>query len=194
MRTRSLAVVGLVAALTLSACSDDDPEPRFEPSSSSAGATETPSSPTTETSETSETKPAEPTLPPEAQEATKEGAEAFARFYWAVVNYAQETGEVDLLRTLDRESCGGCRGGVQSIDRVYSQGGRMFGGEHTVLSARAEVSPTGGMTVEVKLKVERQEIRGAGSLNGVFLAGRSAVLMGVLHASGSWTVNSMAVS
>ena len=193
MRTRTLAVIGLVAALTLSACSDDSPEPRFEPESSSAAATTTPSSPTTEASET---EAVEPTLPPEAQEATKAGLEAFVAFYWKVVDYAEVTGDVQLLRTLSVDDCKTCAGGIEAIEDVYERGGRITGGTYELVSMRAFESDEtpGAWIVAASVRVGRQVVRGAGNLNETYPAGTQDLAILAEYDADRWQIASWETS
>ena len=108
MRTRSLAVVGLVAALTLSACSDDSPEPRFEPESSSAAATTTPSSPTTEASET---------------EPVGRTPVATVRAWFAALSMAMESGDLSAVKDLTSPRCETCNEQIDAVSGVYEAGG-----------------------------------------------------------------------
>ena len=119
MRTRTLAVIGLVAALTLSACSDDSPEPRFEPESSSAAATETPSSPTTETSET---------------EAVGRTPLATVREWVKAYNSTLRTGDAAEARSLTSR-CKPCDWQVDPVVEVHEKGGEFNGATWKIAAA-----------------------------------------------------------
>src|SRR6478609_11779950 len=113
-RTRAaLTALSLIPALLVTGCSDDDPKPKFGPTPSA-----TPSS--TPSSATSGPTTPLPTLPPEAQGTGPDAAEAFVKFYWATVNYAQATGDIDALRKLGDNSCKACRGGVGYLEEVFA--------------------------------------------------------------------------
>ena len=79
-RLRVAAATALLVPLALAGCAEDDPQPKLP----SASAT----SPTTTASATPDAA-VEPTLPPEAQGKDEAAAEAFVRYYWELVNYAQ---------------------------------------------------------------------------------------------------------
>ena len=89
-RLRVAAATALLVPLALAGCAEDDPQPKLP----SASAT----SPTTTASATPDAA-VEPTLPPEAQGKDEAAAEAFVRYFWDLVNYAQETGDVKTLKS-----------------------------------------------------------------------------------------------
>lgn len=127
---RLLPIVTLALVLLAGCSGEGEPEPRIAPSDSSSAASSTAPPP-------SPTGPVEPTLPAEAQGEDAAAAEAFVRFYWETVNYAQATGDVEGLRAIGAESCDGCRGGLEGIVETYEAGGRIEGGEMRVRSAKA---------------------------------------------------------
>ncbi|MDI6911311.1 DUF6318 family protein [Nocardioides sp.] len=123
--TRSRTVIAalcVVSVLALGACSGDDPEPRFAPPSTSA-----PTSPST----TAVSGPVEPTMPAAAKGSDAAAAEAFVRFYWEMVNYAQATGDVAGLKALATR-CINCDNGIDFITNAYDKGGQIRGGDGTV--------------------------------------------------------------
>jgi hypothetical protein len=102
----------VVSTLLLTGCSADDtvsapPRPR------------TPTSPVTTTSPT----PAPPELPTAARKNTKAGAVAFAHHYINLINFAAQSGDMDGLRWASQPQCRGCARLMQSIQKIYSQGG-----------------------------------------------------------------------
>jgi hypothetical protein len=180
---RSAAVaVMLLAGVSPVAC-DDEPDPGPETESSS-----TPSEPLTSGSPT---MLVEPTLPVEAGDGTRAGAEAFVQYYWDVVNYAQATGDVGLLRSLAQPSCTGCEGGAELIAKVYDRGGRITGPGYRVTGMEPARSPSGHWTVVVHTHVGTQVIRDAGDLNQRFPGGPGKWLMGVSRIEGSWSVTTL---
>src|SRR4051812_38018201 len=93
-RTRAvLTALSLLPVLLVAGCSDDDPEPKFAPTPSESASSASPSS-----SATPETP--QPTMPEAARGSDASSAEAFVKFYWDVVNYAQTSGDLDPLRGL----------------------------------------------------------------------------------------------
>ena len=122
--TRSRTVVAalcVVSVLALGACSGGDPQPKI--------ADPTPTLPTSP-STTAVSGPAAPTMPAAARGADAAAAEAFVRFYWEMVNYAQVTGDTSTLRSLG-QGCVTCEQGIDSIESIYRKGGRIRGGSGT---------------------------------------------------------------
>lgn len=163
---KRLALAALTAALVLVGCSDDEsPEPRISPTDTSSAA----STPTTPAPTTS--GPVEPTMPAAAEGDDAAAAEAFVRHYWAMVNYAQATGDVEGLRSLAIKSCGPCSSGTSWIERIYRAGGHIEGGEYTVGRVQATAVGAGDLRlfeVETALVTTNQTIVGAGPLNESF--------------------------
>jgi len=67
-------------------------------------------------------------------EQTPEGAVAFLEWWIAVLNYAELTGETDVLRQNSEADCDFCNGRVGNIDRIYSSGGRFERDSNTTSS------------------------------------------------------------
>lgn len=120
-----IAAGALTLLLGAAACSSDDPEPHVAPPSSSPPTTTPASSPTA------------PTMPEPANDHTPHGAEAFVRYFIAVLNFAQRTGDTSALNDVSTEACAGCRGYVQAIDRAYRTGGRVEGGTISIGKLRS---------------------------------------------------------
>lgn len=118
-----LTALVLALALGLVGCSDNDPEPRTAPPS--VELTPSPSAPTS-------SAPAAPVMPEAAKGTDAAAAEAFVKFYWDTVNYAQATGDLDDLRELSAEECAACRGGLDYLEKVFSKDGHIVGGDNEV--------------------------------------------------------------
>ncbi|CAI9403585.1 hypothetical protein HIDPHFAB_04011 [Nocardioides sp. T2.26MG-1] len=148
----ALTALSLVSVLALGACSGDDPEPKFaEPSPSRS----LPSSPST----TAVSGPVEPTMPAEAKGTDAAAAEAFVRFYWEMVNYAQATGDLDGLRGLAGPECKPCVSGIRGLERLVERKADVHGGEYDVSDISSAFFDNGGrITVRYKLASSRQVI------------------------------------
>ncbi|MBM9462826.1 hypothetical protein JL108_05145 [Aeromicrobium sp. YIM 150415] len=92
-----------VLAMTLMGCSGD-PDPPEESVSPSPEITA-------------------PAMPELAGDDSPAGAEAFARHYIEVLNYASSTGDTDLLRSLSSADCSGCQKYVDLYRSTYDDGG-----------------------------------------------------------------------
>lgn len=120
MVVRRVAVLALLVALA--GCQEESADP---PSPK-------PSPTVTESPTESPSAPAEPDMPAAAKEPTQAGAEAFVRYYWDLVNYAQATGDTKRLRSVSAATCVQCDGGIDAIDDVYGRDGRIVGGRYVV--------------------------------------------------------------
>ena len=119
-RTRAgLTAAVAISTLALLGCSDDEPEPKFDPPSSEA-----PASPST----TAASGPVAPTMPATARGTDAAAAEAFVKFYWVMVNYAQATGDLSGLASLSSKECAACRAGADSLREIFAKGGQIVGG------------------------------------------------------------------
>lgn len=174
-----------VAAALLAGCSDEsangspDPLPTSTPVSPSVS--DTPS------------EPAEPTPPAAMERDDAEGAKAFAGYYWEVVNYAQATGDTKLLRALEMPGCVACRGGRESIEKVYAAGGRITGSQYAPVVktataiGRADTKKLLGFDVSVSLRYTAgSRLDSQGQTTRSQKAGRTSMTMSVYSDSPGW--------
>lgn len=84
------------------------------------------------TSETNQAGPELPELPAEATERTEAGAEAFARHYIELMNYAQASGEDAVLVDNSSIDCAVCSGYIVATREGYEDGGHIEGGTFTI--------------------------------------------------------------
>lgn len=180
---RRAAIAAATLPLLLGGCTDDDPVPQIPD----------PTTPSPTASETS-TEPVEPTLPPEAQGKGAKAAEAFVRHYYAMVNYAQATGDTKGLKPLALASCAACSGGLDFIEDIYARGGTNEGGEYTVVSSKTTgrriEGPNPSYYLTVVTENTRQTISGAGDLDAVYEAGKSTLQFQVVGNPEGWQVAS----
>lgn len=118
----------VVGALVFSGCTSEDDAPEADETSSTS---ESPG-PTDPTSAATDEPPEEPELPTEATEQSEAGAEAFARHYVELINYAQSTGEIDPLVQATSADCTGCSGLFDAALEGNADGAHIEGGEMTV--------------------------------------------------------------
>jgi hypothetical protein len=70
-----------------------------------------------------------PVLPDVAKTETKEGAIAFARYWFQVLSYSYESGELALLESLTPQACGPCQKSAEAIRAWHSDGRWLVGGQ-----------------------------------------------------------------
>ncbi|MCU1520891.1 MAG: hypothetical protein JWN19_1276 [Arthrobacter sp.] len=138
-RVRSAA---LVAALLMSAtaCSGGGAQPPASPmaETQSPSAASTPSATPTPTQSY---KPADasgraqnvpvPVLPEVAKSETKEGLEAFARYWFQLLSYGYETGDTTLIKTVTAPTCAPCAEAAKEIQDWHQAGRWLVGGQIT---------------------------------------------------------------
>lgn len=182
-RSRMAFALGLVVpTLSLAGCSDD-PVPKVAPHESPSVVSESPSP----------TGPTEPTMPAVAKKHTAAGAEAFVKFYWEMVNYAQASGDLQGLRSLGDENCGACSGGLRFLDRIYEAGGHVRGGKVTVVDVRATKVRGAGQQIAFQVLVSVENTRQVVDLPGTkrdqsYPAAKSSIQFIVDPKPGSWSV------
>lgn len=121
------AVVAFAAIVAVGGCADDAPAPPRVTST----VTVTPSS----ASPASSAPSPSPTLPPEAQQPTRPGAEAFARYFFAVYNYATWARDSRLLRSVSDSECVYCNSMIEWIDSLRPSGSMVLGGRIDIPTA-----------------------------------------------------------
>ncbi len=102
-RRACAAALVTISLMSVAACSGGGTPPPGTPPSDSQSPS-TPSTPSATPTPTASYKPADatgkaqnvpvPELPEAAKAETKEGAEAFARYWYTLLNYAYETGDI----------------------------------------------------------------------------------------------------
>lgn len=70
-----------------------------------------------------------PVLPEVAKTETKEGAIAFGSYWYQVLSYSYETGDVALLESLTPKTCAPCQKSVEAIKAWHSEGRWLIGGQ-----------------------------------------------------------------
>ena len=146
------AVVVLTAALLLSSCQGGSPPggPPSETSSTTASPTASVSVPSASATPSAPPvyKPADakgkaqnvpvPVMPELAKENSKAGLEAFIGYYYAVGNYANETGDISVLGTLSTPECKACAYFQKASTDSYKNGRWMVGGHMDVPAMEVE--------------------------------------------------------
>jgi hypothetical protein len=116
-------------------------------SSGSSGTLPTSVKPSTAVTSAPSTMPP-PTLPAEARQATRAGASAFFRYFWAVYNHAYASMDTTLLRSISDSTCKSCLGFADSIDAAARKEDHFNGGIVTVsVAVAAPGDPSTGLLV-----------------------------------------------
>jgi hypothetical protein len=111
----------------------------------------------------SSAKPAPPPLPPEAARHDKVGAAAFTEYWFSVLSFGVETGDVGLLRTASDAKCTECTAAVGVIQDNYNDGGSLQGGVYTVREANT-IEDFAGQVMTVAVSYDRSPRSGTSPL------------------------------
>ncbi|MCY1675723.1 DUF6318 family protein [Pseudarthrobacter sp. SL88] len=97
-----------------------------------------------------------PVLPEVAKTETKEGAEAFTKYWFSVLSYAYETGDTVELSGLSKPECNFCQGLVTDIEAAWAEDKWISGGQIEIPAATAK--PASGASMQVVLQVLQKEL------------------------------------
>jgi len=75
-----------------------------------------------------------PDLPLAAASRDQPGAQEFVKFWFAVLTYAQQTGDTEPVSAVTSPSCTQCRAAFETIRAAYAGGGSLRGGVYVVRS------------------------------------------------------------
>lgn len=186
-RVHALPAAVLSVALLVSACSSGGSEPVATPSSSATPTTIQPSTSESSTP-TADPTPTAPAVPAAATKNTDAGAEAFARYWVKVLNYAQRTGDVGALDAISDSRCTGCTGAIKTISNAYQSGGGISGGDWSLRRVRALPADFGGdWGGYAQIKASKQVIT-TGSDEQAFAGGEFDAYFYPAFTQGGWTM------
>ena len=169
-RWRAFAGVFLASSLLLvTACSGGGTTPgaTAAPESSRPSAA-TSASPSATPTPTASYKPADasgkaqnvpvPELPEAAKAETKEGLEAFARYWYSTLTYAYETGDVGPLERVSSASCVSCGRVKDVVQGWHSEGRWIAGGAMVVEGAQTKFIETRSAEYQVLIQVRQEAL------------------------------------
>lgn len=164
-----MAAVLAASALVLTACNGGGNPPVNDPSASgsvSASASATPS-PTPTAS--AAYKPADakgkaenvpvPVMPEAAKVETKEGLEAFAKYWYSTLSYAYETGDLNPMNQVTGGGCRNCEEATKVITNWNSEGRWLEGGKVTTPAIETTFKVASDGNYQVVVQVQQSEIR-----------------------------------
>ncbi|MCQ1996392.1 DUF6318 family protein [Arthrobacter sp. zg-Y1171] len=167
VRVRLATVAVAVPLLFLTACSgaSGDSGAGKQPSSPAATASETPTptpTPSAEYKPASAEGPAEnvplPVMPEEAKVESKEGLEAFARYWYELVNYGFETGDVEPIRAISGPDCAVCDTFYLMVGKGYENDDWIVGGQIEVQGVHSDFVLTPDSRYQVLIQEKQDEI------------------------------------
>lgn len=160
VRKRVCAVVLALSLLPITACTAGGTTPGATASTESSSPT---APPTPTATPTASYRPADasgraqnvpvPVLPEAAKAETKEGLEAFARYWFKLLSYGYETGDVSQLLDITSPDCRACDRATAVITGWHEEGRWLVGGktETSSVSTAFSVAPDGNYQVAIQV-------------------------------------------
>jgi hypothetical protein len=160
-------IAGVVAgSLLLAGCSGGAPADPGSASPTAAESASASATPTPTPTPSAVYKPADasgpaqnvpvPVLPDVAKTETKEGLEAFAKYWFELLSYGYETGDTKPLSDVSSPDCVFCQGLIDNVDMAWSDGKWISGGQIETPAVTAK-EPAGEPT-SVTLQVLQKEL------------------------------------
>ncbi len=164
------------------ATSDSTPDPSPSASRTSASPSPTSHQPTA--------------VPVSAPGHSAKGAEAFVRHWIDIANKAFRTGSVDDWRALNASSCETCKARLHDVEESYGAGGRIDGGELTVvdlLPSPIEDDELVLVVADLKVSAEKR-ITAADKVTAEFPANDTRLVFYLAWEDDSWLVSRLKVA
>lgn len=163
------AALAVAGALMLAGCSGGAPaDPATSPASATGSASPSASASPTPTP-SAVYKPADasgpaqnvpvPVLPEVAKTETKEGLEAFTKYWFDHLNYAYQTGDVSTVQAMTSSDCEYCNNITTSLTTNYQPGRWLAGGKLTVPAATTKFEKTADGNYQVVIQVLQDTIK-----------------------------------
>ena len=99
-----------------------------------------------------------PVLPEVAKTETKEGLEAFARYWYETLTYAYETGEMQPLESISGPACLTCARVKEVVEGWHSDGRWLAGGRMVVEGAQSKFLEVAPHEYQVLIQVRQEPL------------------------------------
>lgn len=204
-RRHSAAAALLTAAvLTGTACTSGQASPAATPSNGSP-ASSSAATPTPTPTPTASYKPADaagraqnvpvPVLPEAAKAETKEGLEAFARYWYELLNYAYETGDLTRISSISSATCALCGKVFPGIKKWNAEGRWIVGATVKVHAVQSTFVRTKDNNFQVSVQSQQQSglLKNADGSDAQTVAESQMLgdLMVAKYDNGSWAVQNV---
>lgn len=200
-RRQRTVVAAIVTAflLSITACIGGGAPPPASPADESSSPSVS-STPTATPTPTATYKPADatgraqnvpvPVLPEAAKAETKEGLEAFARYWYSTLSYAYETGDMEPLELVSSPTCVSCGRVKEVVQGWYSEGRWLAGGKMVVEGVQSNFIETNPAEYQVLIQVYQEAMsyyRGDKTLDETTERGpATGDIMIALYGGGAW--------
>jgi hypothetical protein len=98
-------------------------------------------------------------LPEVAKTETKEGLEAFAKYWYSTLSYAYETGDMSSLSSVTASGCANCQAAEKVISNWYSNGRWLAGGKIETPAIETNFKRAADGNYQVVVQVQQSELR-----------------------------------
>lgn len=153
-----------ISLMSATACSEGGTPPPGSPPAASQSPSE-PATPSATPTPTASYKPADatgkaqnvpvPELPEAAKAETKEGLEAFARYWFKLLSYGYETGDVGPLESVTSTACSPCGEAKRDIIPWHQDGRWLIGGQITTPAVETTFSAGADGLYKVAVQVHQ---------------------------------------
>lgn len=200
-RPRNFLVASLAAAaFALTACQGGG-EPAAQPTpADTSSATAAPSTSTPSPTATATYKPADasgkaqnvpvPVKPALADENSKEGLEAFTKYWYSALGYAYETGDLSYVEDITGENCQLCHSAREVVGSWYGDGGWISGGIFSVPTVEIVFTPASDGNFQALAQVIQSDVHtympDGAEPNPPALSSNLALLLIATHSNGHW--------
>ena len=100
-------------------------------------------------------------VPPEATPETPQGAAAFTRYYFDLVNSGFAQGDASAVRRVSDPACQGCTNLIEAIEEDDAPGERIEGGVFEIIFAESPPVENGDVIVDLQYAVTELRVVGA---------------------------------
>lgn len=133
-------------------------------------------------------------MPAAARGTTPAAAKAFARYYFATINYAALSGDVSGLRSLSESGCKSCNTLIKNITKIYRAGGHIESENWEVTSATVAFRTPRVITVDLGVTEGREVIvPRVGATPRKRSGGKQPMTLYAHSTAGGWTVAKLRV-
>ena len=134
-----------------------------------------------------------PVLPEVAKTRTKEGLEAFTRYWYETLSYAYETGDQVPLSSVTANGCATCEAARNVISNWYSDGRWLEGGKISTPAVETSFMQAPDGTYQVVVQVQQSDLRAykedGTSSDSVVPATDAAQIFLVMYSTLGWTLH-----
>lgn len=193
-----------ISLMSATACSGGGTPPPGSPPAASQSPSG-PATPSATPTPTASYKPADatgkaqnvpvPELPEAAKAETKEGLEAFARYWYALLNYSYETGDLSGINSISSPSCALCGKVFPGIQKWNGEGRWIVGGTVTVHAVQSTFvkTPNGDFQVAIQSQQQAGSLKNADGTDAQAISESAMLgdLMVARYEKGCWAVQNV---